>query len=109
MILQDGSRQDTIASTVNSSAQLLSKGVTQVGGRLAGRKNKDTTSSEQQQMHANLEKERRYYEEAVGIAEDNSIINLDELKKQFREFDKDGSGTIEKVEMVAFIKQVAGL
>lgn len=33
-------------------------------------------------MQANLEKERRYYEEMVGIAEDNTIVDLDELKKQ---------------------------
>jgi len=33
------------------------------------------------QMQANLEKERRYYEEMVGIAEDKSIVDLDELKQ----------------------------
>jgi len=28
-----------------------------------------------------LEKERRYYEEMVGIAEDRSVVDVDELKK----------------------------
>ena len=85
--LNSNAKQDTIASTVNSSAQLLSKGAVQVGGRLAGRKSNDTTSTFEQQMQANLDKERRYYEEMVGIAEDNSTINLEELKKQIRRAD----------------------
>ena len=34
------------------------------------------------QMQANLERERRYYEEMVGIADDNSVVDLEELKRQ---------------------------
>lgn len=33
-------------------------------------------------MQANLAKERRYYEEMVGIADDHSVVNVDDLKKQ---------------------------
>ena len=33
-------------------------------------------------MKADLDKERRFYEEMVGIAEDQSFVDLDELKKQ---------------------------
>ena len=34
------------------------------------------------QMQANLQKERRYYEEMVGIADDRTLVDIDELKKQ---------------------------
>ena len=40
---------------------------------------------------------------------DGAGFNDEDFDQCFREFDKDGSGTIEKGEMVQFIKQVAGL
>ena len=84
----NSNRQETIASTVNSSAQLMSKGA-QLGSRLNTKKSNDAQSAFEQQMQANLEKERRYYEEMVGIAEDNSIVNLDDLKKQMWKAEKE--------------------
>ena len=40
---------------------------------------------------------------------DDCQFNEDDFEKCFCEFDVDGSGTIEKDEMVLFIKKVAGL
>ena len=40
---------------------------------------------------------------------DNASIEQGDFEETFKEFDKDGSGTIEKDEMAAFIKKVAGL
>lgn len=40
---------------------------------------------------------------------DGAGFNDEDFDQCFREFDKDNSGTIEKAEMVQFIKQVAGL
>ena len=40
---------------------------------------------------------------------DGAGFNDEDFDQCFREFDKDNSGTIEKGEMVQFIKQVAGL
>ena len=36
-------------------------------------------------MKDNLAKERRFYEEMVGIADDNTIINLDDIKKTIKQ------------------------
>ena len=54
------------------------------GGTLGERANasKSAKTTWEQQMQANLAKERRYYEEMVGIADDNSVVNVDDLKKQ---------------------------
>ena len=40
---------------------------------------------------------------------DGAGFSESDFDQCFTEFDKDGSGTIEKNEMVAFIKTVAGL
>lgn len=40
--------------------------------------------------------------------EDDGEWDDREFEKCFREFDKDGSGTIDKQEMMAFIKKLAG-
>ena len=37
-----------------------------------------------------------------------STISDDDFDEAFREFDQDGSGAIEKSEMLRFIKQVTG-
>ena len=34
------------------------------------------------EMFANLQKERRFYEEMVGIADDRTVVDIDDLKKQ---------------------------
>jgi len=36
-------------------------------------------------MKENLAKERRFYEEMVGIAEDSSVVNLDDIKKTIKQ------------------------
>ena len=43
------------------------------------------------------------------MCDDNDEFNEEDFNKCFEEFDKDGSGTIEKDEMALFIKKVAGL
>jgi len=40
---------------------------------------------------------------------DSGEFSEDDFEACFKEFDKDGSGTIEKDEMAIFIKKVAGL
>ena len=40
---------------------------------------------------------------------DEGTFSNDDFDACFKEFDKDGSGTIEKDEMAIFIKKVAGL
>ena len=45
----------------------------------------------------------------MADGDDNDEFNEEDFNKCFEEFDKDGSGTIEKDEMALFIKKVAGL
>ena len=42
-------------------------------------------SSFEDKMKENLAKERRFYEEMVGIAEDSSVVNLDDIKKTIKQ------------------------
>ena len=41
--------------------------------------------------------------------DDSGEFSEEDFEACFKEFDKDGSGTIEKHEMAIFIKKVAGL
>ena len=45
----------------------------------------------------------------MADGDDQDEFNEEDFNKCFEEFDKDGSGTIEKDEMALFIKKVAGL
>ena len=45
----------------------------------------------------------------LGEINDNNEFSDEDFNACFAEFDKDGSGTIEKDEMAIFIKKVAGL
>merc|ERR1739844_840068 len=52
---------------------------------------------------------KRFVQDTLADMADGAGFNDDDFDQCFREFDKDGSGTIERGEMVQFIKQVAGL
>ena len=43
------------------------------------------------------------------MSENEDDFSNEEFEQCFKEFDEDGSGTIEKDEMAKFIKKVAGL
>ena len=52
---------------------------------------------------------KRFVMDTLSDMADGAGFADGDFDQCFAEFDKDGSGTIEKQEMVAFIKQVAGL
>ena len=52
---------------------------------------------------------KAFVRDTLSDMADGAGFNDDDFDQCFREFDKDNSGTIEKQEMVQFIKQVAGL
>ena len=52
---------------------------------------------------------KRFVQDTLADMADGAGFNDDDFDQCFREFDKDGSDTIERGEMVQFIKQVAGL
>ena len=55
------------------------------------------------------EETKRFVQDTLSDMADGAGFNDEDFDQCFREFDKDNSGTIEKGEMVQFIKQVAGL
>ena len=55
------------------------------------------------------EETRNFVFDTLKEMSDDFQFNIDDFEKCFKEFDADGSGTIEKHEMVIFIKKVAGL
>ena len=55
------------------------------------------------------EETKHFVQDTLADMADGAGFNDEDFDQCFREFDKDMSGTIEKGEMVQFIKQVAGL
>ena len=55
------------------------------------------------------EETRKFVFDTLKEMSDDCQFSQDDFEKCFKEFDTDGSGTIEKNEMVNFIKRVAGL
>ena len=52
---------------------------------------------------------KAFVQDTLADMADGAGFSDEDFEQCFREFDKDGSGTIEKAEMVQFIKSVAGL
>lgn len=76
----NSNKEGTLASTNNSGANPRGP---QLASRLSiNKKGTESVSAFELQMQANLARERRFYEEMVGIAEDKSVVNLEDFKKQ---------------------------
>jgi len=65
-----------------------------------GKKGSDSLSKDQT---------RKFVMETLSDMRDNEAFTEADFEACFKEFDLDGSGTIEKKEMVIFIKKVSGL
>jgi Ca2+-binding EF-hand superfamily protein len=65
-----------------------------------GKKGSDSLSKDQT---------RKFVMETLSSMKDDELFTEADFEACFKEFDLDGSGTIEKEEMVSFIKKVSGL
>jgi len=57
----------------------------------------------------NKDETRKFVMETLASMKDDEAFSEADFEECFKEFDLDGSGTIEKEEMVMFIKKVSGL
>ena len=60
-------------------------------------------------LNDDKEETRKFVFDTLKEMSDDCQFSNEDFEKCFKEFDEDNSGTIEKQEMVVFIKRVAGL